>query len=100
MHEAQAAFQESEYFKEKSKECYKIEAKNSELKRRHGYDVAYDRRYERRTKTRRLTHLCKKVGWDGENVHVYLFGSDDSGGLTETEENTIEPLCENSKCYT
>lgn len=40
MHEEQAAFQESEYFKEKSKERYKIEAKNSELKHRHGYDVA------------------------------------------------------------
>jgi hypothetical protein len=36
----QAKFQESEYFKEKSKERYKIEAKNSELKHRHGYDVA------------------------------------------------------------
>ncbi|GAC42423.1 transposase and inactivated derivative [Paenibacillus popilliae ATCC 14706] len=33
------AFQESEYFKEKAKERYKIEAKNSELKHRHGYDV-------------------------------------------------------------
>ena len=40
MHEEQATFQESEYFKEKSKERYKIEAKNSELKHRHGYDVA------------------------------------------------------------
>lgn len=40
MHEEQAAFQESEYFKEKSKERYKIEAKNSELKHRHGYDVS------------------------------------------------------------
>ncbi|NDL66679.1 transposase, partial [Anaerotalea alkaliphila] len=30
----------SEHFKEKSKERYKIEAKNSELKHRHGYDVA------------------------------------------------------------
>ena len=39
-HTEQAAFQESEYFKEKSKERYKIEAKNSELKHRHGYDVA------------------------------------------------------------
>ncbi|TDF93299.1 transposase, partial [Paenibacillus piri] len=29
-----------EYFKTKSKERYKIEAKNSELKHRHGYDVA------------------------------------------------------------
>lgn len=40
IHEEQAAFQESEYFKKKSKERYKIEAKNSELKHRHGYDVA------------------------------------------------------------
>jgi len=34
------AFQESDYFKERAKERYKIEAKNSELKHRHGYDVA------------------------------------------------------------
>lgn len=40
IHEEQAAFQESEYFKEKSRERYKIEAKNSELKHRHGYDFA------------------------------------------------------------
>lgn len=39
-HTTQAKFQESQYFKEKSKERYKIEAKNSELKHRHGYDVA------------------------------------------------------------
>jgi len=39
-HTEQAQFQESEYFKEKAKERYKIEAKNSELKHRHGYDVA------------------------------------------------------------
>ena len=39
-HTEQAEFQESDYFKEKSKERYKIEAKNSELKHRHGYDVA------------------------------------------------------------
>lgn len=39
-HSEQAEFQETEYFKEKSKERYKIEAKNSELKHRHGYDVA------------------------------------------------------------
>lgn len=39
-HTEQAMFQDSEYFKEKSKERYKIEAKNSELKHRHGYDVA------------------------------------------------------------
>ena len=40
IHKSQIAFQESEYFKEKSKERYKIEAKNSELKHRHGYDKA------------------------------------------------------------
>jgi hypothetical protein len=39
-HSGQKVFQESEYFKEKAKERYKIEAKNSELKHRHGYDVA------------------------------------------------------------
>ena len=39
-HSEQAKFQDSDYFKEKSKERYKIEAKNSELKNRHGYDVA------------------------------------------------------------
>lgn len=40
VHKGQIAFQDSEFFKEKSKERYKIEAKNSELKHRHGYDVA------------------------------------------------------------
>ncbi|SFC04854.1 Transposase DDE domain-containing protein, partial [Bacillus sp. 491mf] len=39
-HSKQKTFQESELFKEKAKERYKIEAKNSELKHRHGYDVA------------------------------------------------------------
>lgn len=39
-HTNQMTFQETEYFKEKAKERYKIEAKNSELKHRHGYDVA------------------------------------------------------------
>jgi len=33
-------FQESNLFKSKVKERYKIEAKNSELKHRHGYDIA------------------------------------------------------------
>jgi NCAIR mutase (PurE)-related protein len=36
-HSEQKAFQESEYFKEKAKERYKIEAKNSELKRSNWY---------------------------------------------------------------
>ncbi len=39
-HKDQEAFQNSGEFKEKAKSCYKIEAKNSELKNRHGYDVA------------------------------------------------------------
>lgn len=40
LHSEQAQFQETEHFKEMAKERYKIEAKNSELKHRHGYDVA------------------------------------------------------------
>lgn len=39
-HLEQMDFQETEYFKNRAKERYKIEAKNSELKHRHGYDVA------------------------------------------------------------
>lgn len=39
-HKEQMVFQESEYFREKSKHRYKIEAKNSELKNVHGYDRA------------------------------------------------------------
>jgi Transposase and inactivated derivatives len=39
-HSEQMAFQETDYFKTKAKERYKIEAKNSELKHGHGYDVA------------------------------------------------------------
>lgn len=39
-HLEQMEFQESEYFNQKAKERYKIEAKNSELKNRHGYDTA------------------------------------------------------------
>lgn len=39
-HVDQATFQETEYFKLKSRERYKIEGKNSELKHRHGYAVA------------------------------------------------------------
>lgn len=40
LHKEQMAFQKTEYFKERAKERYMIEAKNSELKRQHGYDVA------------------------------------------------------------
>lgn len=39
-HLFQKRFQETSYFKEKSKHRYKIEAKNAELKHRHGLDVA------------------------------------------------------------
>lgn len=40
IHKEQMAFQETEYFKNRAKERYMIEAKNSELKHQHGYDVA------------------------------------------------------------
>ncbi|GEL76791.1 hypothetical protein TMU01_10260 [Tenuibacillus multivorans] len=39
-HNEQLTFQNSDEFKEKAKERYKIEAKNNELKHRHGYEVA------------------------------------------------------------
>lgn len=39
-HAEQMSFQESEYFKAKSREHYRIVAKNSELKHRHGDEVA------------------------------------------------------------
>lgn len=39
-HKDQEAFQNSDEFKEKAKSRCKIEAKNRELKHRHGYDVA------------------------------------------------------------
>lgn len=40
LHRQQMDFQETEYYKEKIKHRYKIEAKNSELKNVHGYDRA------------------------------------------------------------
>jgi hypothetical protein len=40
IHKEHELFQETEHFKTKAKERYKIEAKNSELKNCHGYDVA------------------------------------------------------------
>lgn len=40
LHQEQIAFQETDYYKEKSKQRYKIEAKNSELKNVHGYGRA------------------------------------------------------------
>jgi transposase len=40
MHQEQQTFQETNYFKDKAKHRYKIEAKNNELKNVHGYDRA------------------------------------------------------------
>ena len=40
IHTEQVKFQESDYFKRKSRKQYKMEAKNSEFKHGHGYDVA------------------------------------------------------------
>jgi transposase len=40
IHKDQMDFQETEYFKERARQRYMIEAKNSELKHQHGYDVA------------------------------------------------------------
>lgn len=40
LHQDQIDFQESDYYREKSKQRYKIEAKNSELKNAHGYGKA------------------------------------------------------------
>lgn len=39
-HKDQIEFEKSEYFKKRARERYMIEAKNSELKHQHGYDVA------------------------------------------------------------
>ncbi|MCZ2846171.1 MAG: IS1182 family transposase [Candidatus Bathyarchaeota archaeon] len=39
-HNKQQEFEETEYFKTRYRQRYMIEAKNSELKNRHGYDVA------------------------------------------------------------
>ncbi|MFT9495258.1 transposase [Anaerosolibacter sp.] len=40
LHEQQKVFQETDYFKDQYRQRYMTEAKNSELKNRHGYDVA------------------------------------------------------------
>jgi len=40
LHEEQKQFEETDYFKSRYRQRYMIEAKNSELKNQHGYDVA------------------------------------------------------------
>jgi len=40
LHKEQKEFQETEYFKERARQRYKIEAKNAELKQSHGLDNA------------------------------------------------------------
>ncbi|MBB6219047.1 hypothetical protein HNQ80_005227 [Anaerosolibacter carboniphilus] len=40
LHLEQKTFEETEYFKDRNRQRYMIEAKNSELKNQHGYDVA------------------------------------------------------------
>ena len=40
LHKDQEAFQKSDELKEKAKSRYKIEAKKSELKHKHGYETA------------------------------------------------------------
>ncbi len=43
-----------------------------------------------------LRTFVKKVVWDGKNVHVYLFGSDEGEGI-DLPEDELKPLGENSK---
>jgi hypothetical protein len=40
-HQAQEAFEQTDHFRKLYRERYKIEAKNAELKNRHGYDRAW-----------------------------------------------------------
>ncbi|MEG1952768.1 MAG: recombinase family protein, partial [Hydrogenoanaerobacterium sp.] len=47
-----------------------------------------------------LRTFVRKVVWDGENVHIYLFGSSDKDielPPLPNDDTGTEPLCENSK---
>ena len=44
-----------------------------------------------------LRTFIKKVVWDGKNVYVYLFGTNDNGSEIDLPDAQTETLCENSK---